>query len=91
MIKLLSSLILLSLFTTAFAENNTSTDSAKIIEKQVKEQMEKEKKYAKEQRFYQGDEYNLSEAEVNEESLSSIKAIEPDYDFDITDVYRDDL
>lgn len=70
-------------------ENN---DSAKIdrTEKQVQEQMKREQKYAREQKFYQGSDYNLSAVEVDEKSLSSVPVIEPDYDFSIEDVYRDD-
>ena len=71
-------------------KNNKNT-SADRIEKQIQEQMKREQKYAKEQRFYQGDDYNLSAVEVDKESLSSIPIIEPDYDFSIDDVYRDDL
>ena len=62
-----------------------------LLEQKVKEQMEREKKYAKEQKFYQGEEYNLSEHEVDPKTLKDIPVIEPDYDFDITDVYRDDI
>jgi len=69
---------------------DTNGTSALIAEK-VKEQMEREKKYAKEQKFYQGDDYNLSEHEVDPKTLKDIPVIEPDYDFDITDVYRDDI
>jgi Ni/Co efflux regulator RcnB len=71
------------------SESNAS--KSKRVEQQVKEQMEREKKYAKEQSFAQGDDYDLKAVEVNEDSLDSIPVIEPDYDFDITDVYRDDL
>ncbi len=71
-------------------ENNAS-EKAKRIEKEVQEQMKREEKYAKEQRFLQGDDYDLKAVEVDEKSLDSIPIIEPDYDFDITDVYRDDL
>jgi len=53
--------------------------------------MERENKYAKEQKFYQGNEYDLKAVEVNPDSLDHIPVIEPDYDFDITDVYRDDI
>jgi hypothetical protein len=70
--------------------NHTLTKS-KIMEQEVKEQMEREKKYAQEQSFAQGDDYDLKAVEVNEKSLDSIPVIEPDYDFDITDVYRDDI
>ena len=72
------------------AGNNEST-SADRTEKQVQEQMKREQKYAREQKFYQGSDYNLSAVEVDEKSLSSIPLIEPDYNFSIDDVYRDDL
>ena len=54
---------------------------------ELKKQMEREKKYAKEQRFYQGNEYDLSSFEVDKNSLDSIPLIEPDYDFNMDDVY----
>jgi hypothetical protein len=78
-----------SIKVTQSTENN---DSAKIdrTEKKIQEQMKREQKYAKEQKFYQGSDYNLSADEVDEKSLSSIPVIEPDYDFSIDDVYRDD-
>ena len=43
------------------------------------------------QRFYQGDEYDLKAHEVDPASLPDVPLLEPDYDFDITDVYRDDI
>jgi predicted esterase YcpF (UPF0227 family) len=57
----------------------------------IKKQMELEKKYAKEQKFYMGEDYNLSAVEVDKDTVDQIQAIEPDYDFDITDLYRDDI
>jgi hypothetical protein len=97
--------LLLSLFSVAiFAETNTSdtlssevnrskTDiEQKALEaQQVKEQMEREAHYAKTQSFAQGDDYDLKSVEVNQKSLENIPSIEPDYDFDMTDVYRDDI
>ena len=68
-------------------ENNATTSKAKKEAKQLAEQMKKEKKFAKEQRFYQGAEYDLSSYEVDKSSLDSIPLIEPDYDFDMDDVY----
>ena len=99
-------LILSLCFTTVFlhAEDNQSIPNGKEqksvdnnqsvkkerIEKQVQDQMEKEKKYAKEQKFYQGSDYNLSAFEVEEDSLPDVPALEPDYDFDMsTGVYTD--
>jgi len=75
------------------SEQNASKKMSKeeLEAQQVKEQMEREEKYAKEQKFYQGDEYDLKAVEINKKSLDSIPVIEPDYDFDITDVYRDDI
>jgi len=58
--------------------------------KHLKEQIEREKLYAKEQKFYQGSEYNLSEHQVDKALVDKVPKIEPDYDFDMTDVYRDD-
>jgi len=87
-----------------YAENNQSLKTEKEqkivdsnqsvkkdkIQKQVQEQMEREKKYAKEQKFYQGSDYNLSAFEIEEDSLPDVPALEPDYDFDMsTGVYTD--
>ena len=72
-------------------ENNASAEEKKRIEKEIEEQMKREEKYAKEQVFYQGDDYNLKEHEVDVNSLPDVPVLEPDYDFDMTDVYRDDL
>ena len=79
---------------TAFqkkSDSNQTKPATSLTEKQIKAQMEREKKYAKEQKFYQGDEYDFKAVEVNPDSLDHIPVIEPDYDFDITDVYRDDI
>lgn len=73
------------------SDSNKTKSKSKIMEKEVKEQMEREKEYAQKQSFAQGDDYDLSAHEVNENSLPDVPVIEPDYDFDITDVYRDDL
>ncbi len=72
-------------------KSDGNVSKTKLTEQQIKEQMAREKKYAKEQKFYQGEEYDLKAAEINKKSLDHIPAIEPDYDFDITDVYRDDI
>ncbi len=72
-------------------QNKTKKSAKEILEAQVKAQIEREKKYAKEQKFYQGDEYDLKAHEVDPNALSDVPVIEPDDDFDITDVYRDDI
>ncbi len=80
----LNFIILCSIITCVVAQDNN------ITEKAIKKAMEQEKKFAKEQRFYQGDEYNLKDSEIDPKSLSKIKAIEPEYDFDMdTGVYDD--
>ncbi|WP_415405768.1 hypothetical protein ACLHDG_08360 [Sulfurovum sp. CS9] len=68
------------------AENNESV-KAKRAEKQIQEQMKREEKYAKEQTFYQGKDFDLSELEVDPNTLESIPDIEPDYSFNMDDVY----
>ncbi len=62
-----------------------------LKEKHLKEQMQREKKFAKEQKFYQGKEYDLSAQKVDPKDLDSIPIIEPENDFDMSDVYRDDI
>jgi len=57
-----------------------------ISQTHLKTQMEKEKKYAQEQKFYSGDEYDLKGAEVDQKSLDYIDAVEPD-DLDMDHVY----
>ena len=70
----------------SMASDTNDTVSKKLLEKQVKEQMEKEKRYSIEQTFYKGSAYNLKSAEVNPESLKSLPEIEDD-DFDMDSVY----
>jgi len=67
-------------------ENNDS-EKAKRAHKQIEEQIKREKKYAKEKTFYQGDDYDLSAHEVDRNALDSIPEIEPDYDFNMDHVY----
>jgi len=76
---------------SALLLSSTMLIASSETDENVKRQMEKEKKYAKEQKFYQGKDYDFKGAEVDEKSLKHVPKIEPDYDFDITDVYRDDI
>jgi len=66
-------------------ESNISKE--KLIQKALQEQIEREKKYQKEQKFYMGDEYNLDEHKVDKKTLKHIEVIEPEYDFNMDDVY----
>jgi len=69
------------------SENNESNQSS--VEEQIRKQMEREKQYAKEQKFYQGEEYDLDAHKVDPTQIRKVPKIEPDYDFDMTDVYSD--
>ncbi len=54
----------------------------------VKKAIEKEKRIAEEQRFYQGDEYDLKSEEIDPDVIDSIPYQEPELDFDMsTGVY----
>lgn len=75
---------------TSVKSEKKKLSKKELKEKQIREQMEREKKYAKEQRFYQGKEYDLKSQEVDPNALDDVPDIKPDYDFDMTDVYRDD-
>jgi len=80
--------ILLMILTVFVGSLSAKDDNA--TKEALKKAMEKEKKYAKEQRFYTADEYNFKDAEVDPKSLDKIEALEPDYDFDMdTGVYDD--
>ncbi len=71
-----------------FASNNGDSDHKRKskIEKQIKIEMEKEKKYSKEQTFYSTEYYDFKGAEINKESLKSIPDLEVD-DLDMDSVY----
>ena len=79
-VKLFLILTVLSMTASATADKNNTTHKEKIIQKQIEKQMAREKKYAKEQRFYQGDEYDFKSKEIDPETLKDIKPIEPDYE-----------
>jgi len=68
----------------------SNIDSEKVkkdrAEKQLKIEMEKEKKYSIEQTFYNEDNYDFKGAEVNPDTVNSIKCIEVD-DFNMDSVY----
>ena len=88
--KVLLTLFLFLGLTQVMADQKLSKEEA-LKQKHIKEQLEREKKFAQEQKFYQGDEYDLSEEEVDPKDLETIPTIEPENDFDMTDVYRDDI
>jgi len=76
---LLLSAIAVSVVTASDDENNASRKK-QLIQKSLQKAMEKEKKYAKEQKFYNADEYDFKGAEIDPAMLKDIETIEPDYD-----------
>jgi hypothetical protein len=81
--------VVISVILTVLVSHLWASDS-NLSKEALKQAMEKEKKYAKEQRFYTADEYDFKGAEVDPKSLDKIEALEPDYDFDMdTGVYDD--
>ncbi len=88
MTKTITSIILLT--SLAFAQNidNNNTEKAKQdrIAKQLKIEMETEKKYAREQTFYNYDNYNFRGSEVNPESVKHLPVLEMD-ELDMDNVY----
>jgi uncharacterized protein HemX len=93
--KLLSFLVVgATLLFASGQEQNESKDHNKTTTQKNKSALdkaiEKEKKYAQEQRFYFGKEYNLKAEEVDPETVKKVPVIEPEYDFDMdTGVYDD--
>ena len=83
-------LILMIIFNSLLiASDSAKSDKERKsrVEKQIQKEMENEKKYAKEQTFYNQDNYDFKGAEVNPDSLDSIPDLEPQYDFDMESVY----
>ena len=81
--------VILSLISVVlYSSEHNSTKDGNLTKEAIKKAMEKEKKYAKEQRFYKADEYDFKGAQVDPDSLDKIPVLEPDYDFDMdTGVY----
>ncbi len=71
-----------------FGSNVQKKDDAREvrIKKQIEKEMATEKKYAKEQTFYQGKYYDLKGSEVNEESVKELDEVKVD-DLDMDSVY----
>ena len=82
-------LVFLGVFATLLlASDNKETDAQKKLraEKHLKEQMQREKKYSKEQTFYMQDNYDFKGAEVNPDSVKTTPELEVD-DLDMDSVY----
>ncbi len=87
-IFLLLSATLLTADTNKTHEHNSTTKQTKKTA--LERAIEKEQRYAREQRFYTGKEYDLKSEEVDPETVKKVPLIEPEYDFDMdTGVYDD--
>ena len=92
--KFLTIVIIFSslLFALNNEDNSTKKSDADIerekrVERNIQKQIDKEKKFGKEQAFYHGKDYDLKESEIDEASVVSIPEIDDDMDFDMDDVY----
>ncbi len=72
--------ILMLLFNAFLFAADAKQETKTEIE--VRKQMEKEKKYAEEQTFYQGKEYDLKSFEVNPNAIKDTPEIDIDYSDD---------
>jgi len=88
--RLVLSVMALGLAVSLQAENNDTNTSATAnaqLAKHVEEQLKREETFARTQAFQMGEDYNLSEHQVDPRDLESIPKIEPEYDFNMDDVY----
>ncbi len=75
-------------FVPVYSADMNSTKENNTTKEAIKKAVEKEKKFAKEQRFYQADEYDFKGAQVDPNALDKIPSLESDDDFDMsTGVY----
>ena len=70
------------------SESNSSLSEQNLTLQHIKEQQEREKKYAKEKAFYEGKDYNLSDKKIDPRDLEHVPVIKPEDDFDMSDVYN---
>ncbi|MEA2099848.1 MAG: hypothetical protein U9P72_06950 [Campylobacterota bacterium] len=84
--KILTLIILLNSLLLASSVSDNEKERKERLEKQILIEIEKEKKYSKEQTFYTNDNYDFKGSEVNPDSIDSVPEIEVD-DFDMDSVY----
>ena len=79
-------IIMLTLLAFSFshaAETNTTdhnTSRKVLLQKAIDQAIKNEEKYAKEQKFYNADEYDFKAKEVDPDSLKDIQLIEVDWE-----------
>jgi len=79
-------LIFTILVTSFLFASDVDIEKEKRTKQAIEKAIAKEKLYAKEKMFYDYDSYDFDHAEVNEESLPTVKEQEVD-DLDMDDVY----
>ena len=81
-------ILFILIFNSVIFASNIETENEKKfrIEQQIKEEIDKEKKYAQEQKFYNNNNYDFKRSEVNQKSLSTIPEIDLD-DLNMDSVY----
>ena len=79
--------LILALLMSSLLMAGKKQEKQSIAEEHLKKQMEKEKKYAREQTFYSTENYDFKGAQVNPKSLKNISVPEVQDDFDMDDVY----
>jgi hypothetical protein len=72
---------------TSIDQNHATTADKKQLDKHILEEIKREENFARTQEFKQGKDYNLSEHKVDPKDLNSVPVINPEYDFDMDDVY----
>ena len=82
MIKRFSFVAILSLFAIFLAAENNMTvlneSNTSIVDQELQRAIEQEKKFAKEQTFYDAKSYDFKSSEVNSESVEKLEPIEMD-------------
>lgn len=73
---------------TAQDRNTSLSEEQNLTLKHIREQQEREKKYAKEKAFYEGKDYNLSDKKISPKEIESVPTIPPEDNFDMSDVYN---
>ncbi|MCD6432425.1 MAG: hypothetical protein J7L21_00140 [Sulfurimonas sp.] len=84
--KILTFVLILNSLLLASDSGDSDIAKKNRLDKQIEIEMQREKKFAKEQTFYQGRNYDLKGSEINPDSLDSLPEMEED-DFDMNSVY----
>lgn len=85
---IMKTLILLIILSVNVLFANSSKQEEQLKKEHLQKQLERETKYAKEQRFYSKDEYDLKSHEVNKDSVKNLPDMpDTNEDFNMDDVY----